>query len=70
MASKQRLKRSDRETRGRRRLDDAFSEESENDLSIYDRTESTEKEIKKNKKTKSYEKDTTVSLSTTDPSSE
>ncbi|KAJ3660763.1 hypothetical protein Zmor_005197 [Zophobas morio] len=65
--SKQKLKRSDQETKGKRRLEEAFSEESESDLSPIEKRE----EVKKEKpKLRSYEKEPTVSLSTSDPSSE
>ncbi|EFA04344.2 transmembrane protein 26 [Tribolium castaneum] len=59
------LKRSDQETRGKRRLEEAFSEESESDLSPVEK-----KEEKRAKKTRSYEKEPTISVSTSDASSE
>lgn len=63
-SSKQKLKRSDQETKGKRRLEEAFSEESESDLSPIEKKEET-----KRTKKRSYEKEPTISLSS-DPSSE
>ncbi|CAH0557189.1 unnamed protein product [Brassicogethes aeneus] len=67
-SKQQKLKRSDNENRGRRKLEEAFSEESESDFSPPE-----EKKIVKEKsrgKEKKYEKEPTVSISTSDPSSE
>ncbi|RZB38981.1 transmembrane protein 26, partial [Asbolus verrucosus] len=66
--AKQKLKRSDQETKGRRRLEEAFSEESESDLSPVEKKEEVKRE--KSKRRRSYEKEPTISLSTSDPSSE
>jgi hypothetical protein len=65
--NKQRLKRSDQETKGRRRLEEAFSEESESNLSPVEKKEEPKRE---KVKPRSYEKERTISVSTSDPSSE
>ncbi|KAJ8917554.1 hypothetical protein NQ315_005603 [Exocentrus adspersus] len=67
---KQKLRRSDRETRGRRKLEDAFSEESESDATYLEEEQKKDKAKKGRPKDKQYQKETTVSVTTSDPSSD
>ncbi|KAJ8963567.1 hypothetical protein NQ314_005541 [Rhamnusium bicolor] len=64
--------RKNRETKGRRKLEDAFSEESESDATYLEDKEELKKEKsrKSRNKDKKYEKETTVSVTTSDPSSD
>ncbi|XP_018577417.1 transmembrane protein 26 [Anoplophora glabripennis] len=67
---KQKLKRTDRDTRGRRKLEDALSEESESDVTFLEEEPKRDKTKRGRSKDKQYRKETTVSMTTSDPSSD